>query len=113
MDSVKVVCDRCGGHGIVYTRVENGQPVPAHPDNGVCYKCHGNKVVEPTLGQEVLARILVFAQKHNIDGPFQDIWKDHDNVYLCTRTVTLKFAKYKDIIQYKPREGINNGNAKG
>lgn len=40
-------CDRCGGKGIFIVRVENGNGVPAQPDNGTCYKCGGSgKVVE-------------------------------------------------------------------
>lgn len=36
-----VTCDRCGGTGIFFTRVENGVGVPAQPDHGVCYQCGG------------------------------------------------------------------------
>lgn len=36
-----IECDRCGGHGIYYTGVCNGELVPAHPDAGVCWKCGG------------------------------------------------------------------------
>lgn len=38
----EVPCYRCGGHGIYYTGVCNGQLVPAHPDAGVCYRCGGS-----------------------------------------------------------------------
>lgn len=104
MNSVKVVCDRCGGAGIIYTGVHNGEPVPAHPDNGVCYKCLGKKVVEPTLGEEVRKRILAFGEKYNIGSPFQDFYKDKDYVYLYTNHTIFRFAKYKNEVQYKPRE---------
>ena len=36
-----VTCDRCGGKGIYHIGVHNGELIPAHPDNGVCYKCNG------------------------------------------------------------------------
>lgn len=39
-------CDRCGGRGIFAIAVCNGVPVPAHPDNGVCYKCGGSGEME-------------------------------------------------------------------
>lgn len=42
---VQDTCDRCGGLGIVVSRVENGQPIPIPVDGGVCYKCNGTKVV--------------------------------------------------------------------
>ena len=34
-------CDRCGGRGWYAIGVHNGQLVPSHVDNAVCYKCHG------------------------------------------------------------------------
>ena len=34
-------CDRCGGHGIIASRVENGHIVPIPVDGGICYKCNG------------------------------------------------------------------------
>ena len=37
----EIVCDRCGGKGVYYTGVCNGQLVPAYPDDGVCWKCGG------------------------------------------------------------------------
>lgn len=36
-----VECDRCGGRGWYAVGVHNGQLVPSHVDNAVCYKCHG------------------------------------------------------------------------
>lgn len=38
-------CDRCSGHGIIISRVENGQMIPIPVDGGVCYKCGGSGVV--------------------------------------------------------------------
>lgn len=38
-------CDRCSGHGIIASRVENGHIVPIPVDGGVCYKCRGTGVV--------------------------------------------------------------------
>lgn len=37
-----VECDRCGGKGIYYIGVRNGQPLPSWVDNGVCFKCGGS-----------------------------------------------------------------------
>lgn len=34
-------CDRCGGTGIIASRVENGRIIPIPVDGGVCYKCLG------------------------------------------------------------------------
>ena len=46
-------CDRCGGSGIFYTGVHNGVPVPATPDEGMCYKCFGSgKMEKPTIIKE-------------------------------------------------------------
>ena len=36
-----ITCDRCGGGGIFYVAVCNGQGVPAQPDGGTCWKCLG------------------------------------------------------------------------
>lgn len=36
-----VECDRCQGRGWYAVGVHNGQLVPSHVDNAVCYKCHG------------------------------------------------------------------------
>jgi hypothetical protein len=34
-------CDRCGGTGIIASRVENGHIIPIPVDGGICYKCNG------------------------------------------------------------------------
>lgn len=39
-------CDRCGGSGIFVIGVCNGVPVPAQPDEGMCYKCFGSGVLD-------------------------------------------------------------------
>ena len=39
--TIKEPCDRCGGSGIFFVAVLNGHGVPAQPDGGTCYKCHG------------------------------------------------------------------------
>ena len=36
-----VVCDRCNGRGWYAIGSCNGQLVPSHVDDAVCYKCHG------------------------------------------------------------------------
>ena len=36
-----VICDRCNGRGWYAIGACNGQLVPSHVDNAVCYKCHG------------------------------------------------------------------------
>lgn len=46
---VKDKCDRCGGLGIIVSRVENGHYVPVPVDNGVCYKCGGAKMITKTV----------------------------------------------------------------
>jgi len=45
MDTYTITCPRCNGDGIFYTRVYNGRPVPAQPDNGVCYRCNGAGII--------------------------------------------------------------------
>ena len=40
---IKEICPRCGGLGIMASRVENGQPIPIPVDGGICYQCAGNK----------------------------------------------------------------------
>lgn len=47
--NVKEVCPRCGGLGIVVSRVENGKPIPVTPDAGICYKCGGAKTIIKTV----------------------------------------------------------------
>lgn len=44
-ERVEETCPRCGGHGIFYVAVHNGNGVPAQPDGGTCYKCNGAGVV--------------------------------------------------------------------
>lgn len=34
-------CDRCGGGGLIASRVENGHIIPIPVDGGICYKCNG------------------------------------------------------------------------
>ena len=36
-----IVCDRCNGRGWFAIGSCNGQLVPSHVDDAVCYKCHG------------------------------------------------------------------------
>lgn len=38
---IEETCDRCGGTGIIASRVENGHIIPIPVDNGICYKCNG------------------------------------------------------------------------
>lgn len=38
---ISETCDRCGGSGIIASRVENGRIIPIPVDGGVCYKCGG------------------------------------------------------------------------
>ena len=40
-----VECDRCQGRGWFAIGSCNGQLVPSHVDNAVCYKCHGERFV--------------------------------------------------------------------
>ena len=42
---VRGKCNKCGGLGIIVSRVENGRPIPIPVDNGVCYKCGGAKTI--------------------------------------------------------------------
>ena len=50
--STRVICDRCGNkEGIFYIGVHNGQLVPSHVDQGVCFKCHGRGYV---IGKQIL-----------------------------------------------------------
>ena len=37
-----IPCDRCEGKGIYFIGVLNGQLVPSHVDQGVCFKCGGS-----------------------------------------------------------------------
>lgn len=37
----EIVCDRCSGRGWFAIGVNNGQLIPSHVDNAVCWKCHG------------------------------------------------------------------------
>lgn len=41
-------CDRCGGVGVYFIGVHNGQPVPSSVQNGVCFKCGGSGKVLTT-----------------------------------------------------------------
>lgn len=45
----KTKCDRCGGHGIVASRVENGVIIPIPVDGGICYKCLGRGYEEKEI----------------------------------------------------------------
>ena len=40
-----VKCDRCDGRGWFAIGVNNGELIPSHVDNAVCYKCYGEGVV--------------------------------------------------------------------
>lgn len=42
---VKCKCERCGGLGIIVSRVENGRYIPIPVDGGVCYECGGDGYV--------------------------------------------------------------------
>ena len=42
-------CDKCGGTGIIASRVENGHIVPIPVANGVCFKCEGSKVIRKEI----------------------------------------------------------------
>ena len=38
---IEETCDRCGGTGVIASRVENGHIIPIPVDDGICYKCSG------------------------------------------------------------------------
>lgn len=42
---IEETCDRCGGRGIVASRVENGHIIPIPVDGGICYKCNSEKYI--------------------------------------------------------------------
>ena len=42
----EIPCDRCEGKGIYYIGVNNGQLVPSHVDQGVCFKCGGSGKIQ-------------------------------------------------------------------
>lgn len=42
---IKEKCDRCSGHGIIASRIENGHIVPIPVDGGICYRCGGSGIV--------------------------------------------------------------------
>ena len=39
---IEETCDRCGGSGLIASRVENGHIIPIPVDGGICYKCNGD-----------------------------------------------------------------------
>ena len=42
---IKTACPRCGGLGIIASRIENNQIVPIPVDEGICYQCKGSKIL--------------------------------------------------------------------
>ena len=38
-------CDRCMGEGLIYAGRVNGKLVTVIPDNGVCWKCNGSRIM--------------------------------------------------------------------
>ena len=38
-------CDRCQGEGIIYAGRLNGRLIPVIPDDGVCWKCNGSRIM--------------------------------------------------------------------
>ena len=46
---IRTTCDRCGGLGIIASRVENGVPIPIPVDGGVCYKCKGAGYIDDVV----------------------------------------------------------------
>lgn len=65
-----MVCDRCGGKGIFYTRVHNGVPIPAIPDNGVCYRCLGSGI-DPHLIDKTDIAVKMGSNKYTKEKTIQ------------------------------------------
>lgn len=42
---IRYKCPRCGGLGLIATRVENGHIVPIPVANGICFQCDGAKYI--------------------------------------------------------------------
>ena len=42
---IKCECPRCGGLGIIASRIENDRIVPIPVDGGICYQCGGSKYI--------------------------------------------------------------------
>ena len=40
---IKEICPRCGGLGIIASRVENGKIIPIPVAQGICFQCEGKK----------------------------------------------------------------------
>lgn len=46
---IKEKCPRCGGLGIIVSRVENGKMIPIPVDGGICYMCGGEKIIRKNV----------------------------------------------------------------
>ena len=42
---IRYECPRCGGLGLIISRVENNVPIPIPVDNGICFQCLGKKFI--------------------------------------------------------------------
>lgn len=81
-----IPCPRCGGKGIYFTGVCNGQLIPARPDAGVCYLCNGAgtvldktkeytpeheaKLKKARERREAKARAEMMAKAHELNAVF-------------------------------------------
>ena len=43
---IQETCPRCGGSGIIVSRVENGKPIPIPVDGGICYQCGSKGTID-------------------------------------------------------------------
>ena len=60
----RIKCDRCGGLGIIASRVENGAIVPIPVANGVCFKCSGSKYIYKEVRLYTVAEAAKMEQRN-------------------------------------------------
>ena len=70
--SYETECDRCNGLGYIISHVENGKIVLVRPDDAVCYKCWGTKVMTRKIRVITDEEADAKAAKHKADA---EAWK--------------------------------------
>ena len=99
---VRCKCDRCGGHGIIASRVENGHIVPIPVDNGICYKCWGTGI------EEKIVRVYTEKEHNSLQRAKERAAHKREEIRIAKEKEAIeKASKYKHTVALKLGFGEN------
>lgn len=91
-------CDRCSGEGVIYAGCLNGKLITVRPDDGICWKCNGSRVMSVKIKVMTDEYGAALEQKHQekIQKNLEDAKKRMEEALKTTRESNMHLG-YKPI----------------